>query len=95
MAWLIVEDAVMDMQHIAEDGILNFGDSHARAYASKLIDMFERLADMPYLAPERQAASMVVRLMPCGAHHITYVVENEDVIILRVLHGLQDWFELL
>jgi toxin ParE1/3/4 len=50
---------------------------------------------MPYLAPERQASQQMVRLMPCGSHHILYIVENEDVVILRVLHGLQNWFELL
>lgn len=33
--------------------------------------------------------------MPCGSHNVLYVVDNEDVIILRVLHGLQDWFDLL
>ncbi len=33
--------------------------------------------------------------MPCGAHNILYVVENEDVVVLRVLHGLQDWLERL
>jgi plasmid stabilization system protein ParE len=33
--------------------------------------------------------------MPCGAHNILYVVDNEDVIVLRVLHGLQNWFDLL
>ncbi|MBE0581392.1 type II toxin-antitoxin system RelE/ParE family toxin [Devosia sp.] len=95
MAWFIVESAALDMQHIAEDGMLNFGDNHARQYTSKLIDMFERLADMPYLAAERQASQQTVRLMPCGSHNILYVVENEDVVVLRILHGLQNWFDLL
>ena len=39
--------------------------------------MLETLAAMPYLAAERQASQQVVRLMPCGAHNIVYLVENE------------------
>lgn len=57
--------------------------------------MLDTLAAMPYLAAERQASQSVVRLRPCGAHNILYLVENEDVVVLRVLHGLQNWFELL
>ena len=57
--------------------------------------MLDMLAAMPHLARERQASLQVVRLMPCGAHNILYVVENEDVLVLRVLHGLQNWVELL
>lgn len=57
--------------------------------------MFDTLAIHPTLAPERQAMYGMVRLMPIGAHNILYVVEAEDVIILRVLHGLQNWFEQL
>jgi toxin ParE1/3/4 len=95
MAWTTVETAADDVQHIAEEGILNFGDQHAMRYTLKLLDMFDRLAAMPYLAPERPAAGGMVRLMPCGSHNILDIVENEDVVGLRVLHGLQDWFDLL
>lgn len=95
MAWHTAEAAAFDLQLIAEDGLVVFGEHHARKYVSELIDMFETLAAHPYMAPERQAALRAVRLMPCGSHNILYVVENEDVIVLRVLHGLQNWFELL
>lgn len=57
--------------------------------------MLDTLAEHPYMAAERRASQSLVRLMPCGSHNILYIVENEDVIVLRVLHGLQNWFELL
>jgi toxin ParE1/3/4 len=95
MAWIVQEQAAGDLQHIAEDGIRNFGEHHARRYTNTLLDAFDRLAVTPYMAPVRQAASGEVRLMPCGSHNILYVIDNEEVVILRVLHGLQDWFELL
>ena len=93
--WRIVETAAVDMQHIAESGMIDFGEHHARKYTVSLLDMFDTLAAMPYLAQERQASSQVVRLIPCGSHNIIYLVEDDDVVILRVLHGLQNWFELL
>jgi len=95
MAWIVVENAALDMQHIAEEGIINFGEHNARRYTLKLFDTFDRLAAMPYLASLKPTAHGNVRLMPCGSHHILYIVENEDVLILRVLHGLQNWFDLL
>lgn len=95
MAWRTVEAAAFDMQRIAEDGIINFGVRHAQDYIIQLLDMFDGLAETPYMAAERQASQQVVRLMPCGAHNILYVIENEDVVVLRVLHGLQNWFDLL
>jgi len=93
--WRIAEIAIVDMQHIAENGMIDFGEHHARKYTARLLDMFDTLAEMPYLAQERQASFHVVRIMPCGAHNIVYMVDDEDVVILRVLHGLQNWFELL
>ena len=95
MAWRTSERAAFDLQLIAEQGIVNFGARHARDYVSSLLDMFETLSTTPRMAGERKAAHSVVRLMPFGAHNILYVIEGEDIVILRVLHGLQNWFELL
>ena len=95
MAWRTAEAAAFDLQYIAEAGITNFGVRHAQNYILEFLDVFDTLAANPLMAAERQAASQKVRLMPHGSHNILYVVEDEDVVILRVLHGLQDWFELL
>lgn len=84
-----------DLDRVAADGALKFGFAQSEVYEQELAAMLDTLAEMPYLAPERQASQQSVRLMPCGAHNILYVVDNEDVIVLRVLHGLQNWFDLL
>lgn len=95
MAWLTTEEAEDDPQSIAEHGVVHFGPRVSRAYALRLLEMFETLAVNPQIGSERHAAIRLIRLMPCGAHNIIYVVANGDVIILRVLHGLQDCFDLL
>jgi len=80
---------------MAADGAIRFGFAQSEVYEQEMVAAFDRLAAMPYLAVERQTSHGSVRLMPCGSHNILYIVENEDVIILRVLHGLQNWFDLL
>ena len=95
MAWILTDMAVADLDHMAADGAIRFGFVQSEVYEQDMVAALDRLAALPYLAAERQASQGSVRLMPCGAHNILYVVENEDVIILRVLHGLQNWFDLL
>lgn len=95
MAWILTDSAVVDLDRMAADGAIRFGFAQSEVYEQEMVAAFDRLAAMPYLAAERQASRGSVRLMPCGSHNILYIVENEDVIILRVLHGLQNWFDLL
>ena len=84
----------MDLDHVAAEGARQFGFAQSEIYEQELVAMLDTLAAMPYLAAERQASQQLVRLMPYGAQNILYIVDNEDVVMLRVLHGLQNWFEL-
>ena len=95
MTWLLTSAAIADLDHVAAEGARKYGFSKSERYEQDMVAMLDTLAAMPQLAPERQASQQVVRLMPCGAHNILYVVENDDVLVLRVLHGLQNWFDLL
>lgn len=95
MAWILTIDAISDLDRVAAEGALRFGYTQSEVYEQEIVAMLDTLADHPHMASERQASQSLVRLMPCGSHNILYIVENEDVIVLRVLHGLQNWFELL
>lgn len=95
MAWRTTERANIDLELIAEAGMATFGERHARTYMATIFNMFETLAAYPDSAAERRSASGYVRLMPCEAHHILYIIADGDVLVLRVLHGLQNWFDLL
>ena len=94
MAWILTIAAVADLDRVAAEGAIRFGFLQSEAYEQELVAMLDTLAAHPHMASERQASQSLVRLMPCGSHNILYVVEN-DVIVLRVLHGLQNWFDLL
>ena len=95
MAWILTANALADIDRISAEGARQFGFRQSERYELQLVDMLDTLADNPRLAAERPASRGVVRVMPVGAHNILYVVENEDVVILRVLHGLQNWFDLV
>ena len=47
------------------------------------------------MAREKRELRPPVRFHPYGAHLIVYVVEGDDILIVRVLHGRQDWESLL
>jgi toxin ParE1/3/4 len=95
LAWILTSAAINDLDRVAAEGALHFGLAQSEVYEQELATMLDTLAEMPYLGPERQASRQAVRLMPCGSHNILYIVENENVVVLRVLHGLQNWFDLL
>ena len=95
MAWRLTSTSLGDLDVVARWGAKRFGYAQSEAYEQQLVEMFDMLAANPYVAQERRAQQSMVRLMPCGSHNILYVVENDDVLIVRVLHGLQNWFDLL
>ena len=56
---------------------------------------FELLADQPLLARERKELTPPIRIHVHRAHVVAYVVRADDVLIVRVLDGRQNWPELL
>ena len=63
----------------------------ADSYLFGLKKLFELLAGSPFLARERPEFDPPVRLHPYGSHIVIYRVENGELMVLRVLHGRQDW----
>ncbi|MBJ3786878.1 type II toxin-antitoxin system RelE/ParE family toxin [Devosia sediminis] len=93
--WVLTADARDDLDRISLWGLERFGLNQAEKYDLRLADTFDALAANPRMAPERLNFGRSVRLMTCEANHILYVIDGDDIIILRVLHHLQDWFDLL
>ena len=49
------------------------------------------IADNPRIARERQEFTPAVRLHPYQSHMIVYLRDDMGVLVVRVLHGRQDW----
>jgi toxin ParE1/3/4 len=77
------------------DGYRKFGRLQAERYHDGLAKTFGAIAWSPYIARERTEFTPPVRLHRYNAHLIIYRVGNEDILIIRVLHGRQNWEQLL
>ena len=95
MATRTSPDADEDFAGIYARGWEEYGEQEAEAYALGLLDAFALLAANPHIGRERTEVSPPVRLHSHRAHHIIYVIESGDVLVLRILHGRQDWLHQL
>lgn len=76
-------------------GVTHFGVAQAEKYHASLAACFELIADFPGIAVERSILDPPVRIHRHAAHLVVYRVEQDHLLIIRVLHGRQDWEALL
>lgn len=94
MAYRLTRRAEADVIEIFVSGAERFGLEQAEAYHTALERTFELIVLHPRLAQERSEIVPPVRIHPSGAHVIVYTVDaNDDVLIIRVRHGREDWIE--
>lgn len=91
MAYRTTREADEDIVRIYVQGVASFGVGQADACFEGLFVMFEILAVNPRMARERSELSPPIRIHPYGSHVVAYMIEGEDILIVRVLHGGQDW----
>lgn len=91
MAYRTTVRADDDVITVYLHGVQNFGIEQAERYLSGLVKCFELLAEQPRIARERPELRPPVRLYFHGAHVIAYVIQGDDILVIRVLHGRQDW----
>ena len=94
MKYRTTEQADEDIVGIYLHGERIFGAAQAERYQDGLFRAFALLGTNPELARLREDFVPPVRLHPYGAHVIVYTADD-DVLIVRVLHGRQDWIARL
>ena len=95
MAFRTTLEADNDIAKLYSFGALMFGLAAATDYAESLREKFHFLSEFPRAARERHEVRPPVRVFPHRSHILAYRIEDEDVIILRVLHHSVDWIEEL
>ena len=90
MALLTSRLADQDIHRLVLDGMRRFGVARSDSYAAGLRRQLDWLTDNPYLGHLRIEFRPPVRVWLYEAHVIVYIVENEDVVVLRILHQRQD-----
>ena len=85
------DKALADLDILYEYGIVTFGLQMADGYYDGLIEQFESLATNPKMYRERWELNPPVRICPYKSHTIIYMIEKEEVVIIRVRHSREDW----
>ena len=82
--------AEADIRQIARYTQNEWGARQRRRYLSGLNDEFKLLSRNPRLVPERAEFDPPVRIRRYERHLIVYIVEDSDILIVRVLHQNMD-----
>lgn len=82
--------AEADIRQIARYTQNEWGARQRRLYLSGLNDEFKALSQNPLLVPERAEFEPPVRIRRYERHLIVYVIEDSDILIVRVLHQNMD-----
>jgi toxin ParE1/3/4 len=80
-----------DVFDIYARGTRDFGEHQAERYHAGLLRAFEFIAAHPLATRERREYAPPIRMHFVGAHVVVYLVKEDHVLIIRVLHGRQDW----
>ncbi len=81
---------VADLDGIYEYTISNFGLAQARDYLGGLNQHFETLVERPTLGRKADLLAPRLRRSEYRSHVVFYMLDNEDVRIVRVLHKNMD-----
>ena len=82
--------AAADLDGIYEYTILNFGLEQARAYLSGLHERFETLAENPMHGRTAGELTPGLRRLEYQSHVVFYVLNDNGIRIVRVLHQSMD-----
>jgi len=85
----LTEAAAVDFEKIFDYGIDTFGLHQAVKYQNNMAQRFKEVAEQPELYPAVEHIRKGHRRCVYGSHSIYYRVEEEGVVIVRIL-GQQD-----
>lgn len=86
----ISQAASNDIRSIARYTQDTWGADQRRRYLNGLNEKFEMLSSMPEMGKERRDFRPPVRIVNYERHLIIYVIDGEEILIVRVLHQSQD-----
>ena len=87
----LAKRASRDLEATYLSSITLFGRDQANRYLDGVWAKLSFLTENPLIARERQEIDPPVRAHPHGAHILIYVVEGDELLLLRVAHGREDW----
>ena len=86
--------ASADMRRVARETRLRWGEEQAAIYTDTLRQDIKSLLVYPLRYPE-YTPSPGLRRMNCGKHAVFYLVGENQIEVIRVLHAASDFESLL
>lgn len=84
------EEAERDLEGIVDHGREQWGAARTDLYIDALEERLHLLADNPGVGSERDDISPGLYSFPHESHMIYYVQNNDQIVVIRVLHGRMD-----
>jgi toxin ParE1/3/4 len=84
-----------DIRRIARYTRSRWGDEQAAAYVATLRDQIKSLREFPLRFPDFGPRYKDLRRMGCGNHMVSYLVGDDVIEVVRVLHEAMDFAERL
>ena len=88
--YVFSKEAENDLVEIYRYGFINYGENKADLYIEALKEKCQFIATMPNLCPDRDEFNPPVKIYHHRKHLIIYVIENDDILIIRLLHDRMD-----
>ena len=82
--------ALNDLEDIWHYTVDRWGAEQAITYTAEIDQACQRLAGTPLIAPERAEFSPPVRIFPQGSHLIVYLIDDQGIVVVRILHKSMD-----
>ena len=92
---LVSDTARADLKGIARYSEREWGRARKSQYLASIRARFGTLRQRPEIGAKRPDIGGVYRSLPVGRHVIFYRIEDETVVIIRVLHQRMDAAALL
>ena len=80
------EQAEKDLEAIIDFTVQRWGAAQSHNYIDELEALAQILADNPLLGTERDELSQGLRSFPYESHLLFYVLQQDRIAIVRVLH---------
>lgn len=80
-----------DLERIWQYSAETWSIERADTYLTDIDAAFDMIRSHPLAHPERPEFDPPIRVKTIRSHVILYRVEEQDVIVLRIRHGREDW----
>jgi len=86
----LTNDAENDLTDLYVYGFKEFGEEQAEKYFFEIEKCIKLLADTPMMCRERKEFTPSVRIHHHVSHLIIYTIEQEHILVIRVLQNSMD-----